>query len=200
MDFNTENKFLDFQRGFTVDFNLATGISEKKITSKRYLSNLQGMVADEKALQDKIAQEGNSLVYEFHEMGVPEKSGDLAFGFSIVYPGKIGNEYYMTKGHFHTILDTAEVYLCLAGHGYMLCENPEGDWMAFELLPGKMVYVPERYAHRSINVGAEEALRTFFVFRADAGHDYGTIETKGYRKLLIERDGKPTVIDNERWR
>ena len=200
MDFNTKNELFDYVRGFTMDFSLVTGISSKKVTSKRYLSNLRGMVSDAEALELKIVEEGDSLVYEFHEMGVPETAGQLAFGCSIVYPGKIGNEYYMTKGHFHTILETAEVYLCLTGHGYMLCENPEGDWMAFELTPGRVVYVPERYAHRSINVGYEDALRTFFCFRADAGHDYGTIETKGYRKLMVEKDGKPTVIDNPKWR
>ena len=69
-----------------------------------------------------------------------------------------------------------------------------------ELTAGKAVYVPKRYAHRSINVSADEQLITFFVFRADAGHDYGTIETKGYRKLLVEKDGEPAIIDNPNWK
>jgi glucose-6-phosphate isomerase len=81
----------------------------------------------------------------------------------------------------------------------MLMETPEGEWDAVELEAGKAVYVPGRWAHRSINV-SDEPLVTFFVFRADAGHDYGTIETKGYRKLIVERDGKPTIIDNPKWK
>jgi glucose-6-phosphate isomerase len=105
----------------------------------------------------------------------------------------------MTKGHFHTILETAEVYYCLSGQGYMMMENPEGDWRALALEAGKAIYVPARYAHRSINVSPDKPLVTFFVFRADAGHDYGSIESKGYRKLLVEKDGQPTVIDNPRW-
>ena len=105
----------------------------------------------------------------------------------------------MTKGHYHTILDTAEVYYCLQGRGYMLMENPEGDWDAKELTPGTAVYVPKRFAHRSINAG-NGPLITFFTFRADAGHDYGTIETKGYRKLLVEKDGKVEIIDNPNWK
>ena len=102
----------------------------------------------------------------------------------------------MTKGHFHPILETAEVYYCFSGHGYMLLENPEGEWSALELTPGKAVYVPRRCAHRSINVDPAEKLVTFYVFPADAGHDYGSIETKGYRKLLVEQDGQPQIIDN----
>jgi glucose-6-phosphate isomerase len=40
---------------------------------------------------------------------------------------------------------------------------------------------------------------TFFAFPAHAGHDYGTIETKGFRKIVVDRGGQPIVIDNPRW-
>ena len=40
----------------------------------------------------------------------------------------------------------------------------------------------------------------FFVYPANAGHDYGTIESKGFRKLVVCRDGKTEIIDNPRWR
>lgn len=141
----------------------------------------------------------NPLIYEFYELNIPETSGDLAFGTSIVYPGKVGKEYFMTKGHFHSILDTAEVYYCLGGMGYMQMENSGGDWDIQKFTPGRAVYVPKGWAHRSINIGKVEPLITFFTFRADAGHDYGTIETKGFKKLVVERDGKPEVIDNPNW-
>ena len=178
-------------------FALETGISGDRVSSKRRLSNLRGMVANEAALEEMIKKE-DALVYEFYEMGVPEHPGDLAFGTTICYPGKVGDEYFMTKGHFHNILDTAEVYLCIAGRGLMLMESPEGDCSHEVLTPGKMVYVPKRYAHRSVNIGKEPFVQ-FFAFRADAGHDYGTIETKGFRKLVVERNGDFAVIDNPRW-
>lgn len=183
-------------RSFT--FDLADGLSPDQPSSKRFLSNLRGMVADEAALEAMIQKE-DSLVYEFYEMDIPEHPGDLAFGSTICYPGKVGDEYFMTKGHFHTILDTAEVYYCLKGKGVMLMENPEGEWAYEVLTPGKMAYVPKRYAHRSVNIGNEPFVQ-FFVFRADAGHDYGTIETKGYRKLVVERGGEFAIIDNPKWK
>jgi glucose-6-phosphate isomerase len=179
-------------------FELETGISKENKSSKRYLSNLRGIVADEAALEEMIKKE-DALVYEFYEMGVPEHSGDLAFGTSICYPGKVGKEYYMTKGHFHNILDTAEVYLCIRGNGLILMENPEGDCSYEVLTPGKMVYVPKRFAHRSVNIGSEPFVQ-FFTFRADAGHDYGTIESKGFRKLVVEQNGNFVVIDNPKWK
>lgn len=183
---------------FNMFFDLKTGMSDEKQATQRVLSNMKGMYADDAAFEAAVKSNDN-LVYEFYELKLPDTPGDLLFGTSIVYPGKVGNEYYMTKGHFHTILDTSEVYYCLSGKGYMLMESPEGDWDAKLMTPGMAVYVPKRYAHRSINVGNEK-LVTFFVFRADAGHDYGTIETKGYRKLIVEKDGEPVIVDNPKWK
>ncbi len=191
------NPAYNWAQGYTIDFDLASGMSKKKETTKRYLSQMKGMFADDAAFDAAVAKE-DALVYEFHEMGAPEDAGDLAFGISITYPGKVGDEYYMTKGHFHTILETAEVYYTLEGEGFMLLENPEGDWSAQPLKPGEVVYVPKRYAHRTINTGTTP-LRTFFVFRGDAGHDYGTIETKGYRNLVVEKNGKPECVPNPKW-
>ncbi|GIP34931.1 glucose-6-phosphate isomerase [Paenibacillus sp. J2TS4] len=183
---------------FVLDFDLMTGLSKTKESTKRPLSKMKGMYADDAAFEAAV-QNNDPLVYEFYELDVPETPGNLLFGTSIVYPGKVGNEYYMTKGHFHTILETGEVYYCLSGNGAMLMENPEGDWDIQYFTPGQAVYVPPRYAHRSINLG-NEPLVTFYAYRADAGHDYGTIETKGYRKLVVEKDGKPEIIDNPKWK
>lgn len=183
---------------FSLPFDLRSGLSNERNTTKRYLSGMNGMFADEEAFRGIVA--GNdALVYEFYELGIPETTGDLLFGTSITYPGKVGNEFFMTKGHFHTVLDTAEVYYCLNGRGYLLMENPEGNWDTQELSPGKAIYVPKRYAHRSVNIGSEP-LVTFFIFRADAGHDYGTIESKGFRKLIVEKDGQAAIVDNPKWK
>ena len=181
------------------DFDLKTGLSKTKASLQRKLSQMKGMYYDKDAYEKALAAE-DTLVYEFYDAGVPESENEVAYGTSITYPGKVGDEYYMTKGHFHTVLETAEIYYCLSGHGYMLMENPEGDWEAVELTPGKALYVPGRYAHRSINISDSEPLVTFFAFPGHAGHDYGSIETKGYRKLIVERNGKPEIIDNPNWK
>lgn len=183
---------------FSMFFDLKTGLSREQQPTRRTLSNMKGMYADVAAFEAAL-KANDELVYEFYELKLPETPGDLLFGSSIVYPGKVGNEYFMTKGHFHAILDTSEVYYCLSGKGYMLMESPEGDWDAKPMTPGEAVYVPKRYAHRSINTG-NERLVTFFVFRADAGHDYGTIEANGYRKLIVEKDGEPVIVNNPRWK
>ena len=105
----------------------------------------------------------------------------------------------MTKGHFHTVLDTAEVYYCLRGQGCMVMETPDGDWAVEPLSPNKGLYVPPRWAHRSVNTGPDEDLVTFFVYPGNAGHDYGSIEAQGFRKLVIDNGSTAEIIDNPRW-
>lgn len=182
-----------------IEFNLTTGLSPTAKPIRRRLSAMKGMYADAGAFEALVGS-GDPLVYEFYDMRLPESAAEIAFGTTITYPGKVGAEYFMTKGHFHEILETGEVYYCLRGSGMMLMENPEGDWEARDMAPGLAVYVPPRYAHRSINVSATEPLVSFFAFRGDAGHDYGTIETQGFRKLVVEQNGNPVVVDSPRWR
>ncbi len=182
---------------FLVDFDLNNGFSKTAETTKRYLSQMKDMFYDVEAAEEILKTE-DPLIYEFYELGFPEREGDLAFGTTILYPGLVGEEYYMTKGHFHTKLETAEVYYTLSGEGYMVMENPEGDTIEIPLVKGQALYVPRRYAHRSVNTG-NEPLVMFFTFDADAGHDYGTIETKGYHKMVVKRQGKAEIVPNPKW-
>ena len=180
------------------DFDTHTGLSTSAAALKRPLSAMAGMYADAAAFDAMVAAD-DLLTYEFFDMGVPSTTGDVAYGTSITYPGKVGDEYFMTKGHFHEVRDTAEIYYCLSGNGFMLMENTEGDVQTAVFASGQAVYVPRGYAHRSINVSATEPLVTFFAFPGNAGHDYGSIETKGFRKLCVERNGTPAFVDNPRW-
>ena len=50
-----------------------------------------------------------------------------------------------------------------------------------------------------MNTGNQEDLVTFFVYPGNAGHDYGTIETQGFRKLALEVKGQLQISDNPRW-
>jgi len=204
---------------FTFDISLPGGVPtayDGHIV--RQLSAMRGQYADQEAYEALLAQ-GDTVLYEVYEMRRPQVAdeyievadeyievagehvglGELLHGTSIVHPGKVGDEYFMTKGHFHSVLNTAEVYYVLQGRGMMVMETPEEEWAVEELRPGRVLYVPPRWAHRSVNTGSED-LVTLFVYPGHAGHDYGTIETRGFRKLVVERDGQPTIVDNPRWR
>src|SRR5512137_307977 len=74
----------------------------------RRLSSMRGQYADHHAYDAQMPQ-GDALLYEVYEFHRPESSGELLHGISIVHPGKVGDEYFMAKGHFHAVVDTAEI-------------------------------------------------------------------------------------------
>jgi glucose-6-phosphate isomerase len=161
----------------------------------RRLSSMRGQYIDQASYSALLERE-DVLLYEVYENVRPSQPGDLIHGVSIVHPGKVGAEYFMTKGHYHALLETAEVYYILEGQGMMVMETPEGEWAVDELTPGRVLFVPPRWAHRSVNTAADRDLVMFFVYPANAGHDYGTIEERGFRKRVIERGGRPCAVDN----
>lgn len=190
----------DVNRPFTLDIlhekNLILSQYDHHVT--RRLSDLKGQFLDQGAFEARLAVE-DPLLYEVYEVRRPEVAGEQFYGLSIVHPGKIGDEYYMTKGHFHNVLATAEVYYCLQGEGMMVMETPLGEWAVETLRPQKVLYVPPGWAHRSVNTSPVEDLVTFYVYPGNAGHDYGSIEKQGFRRLVVDWDGVPRVIDNPRW-
>jgi glucose-6-phosphate isomerase len=163
---------------------------------QRRLTDLRGQFLEN---YQRMLDKENALIYEVYEIKRPEVAGEFLMGISIVHPGKVGREFYMTKGHYHSVLETAEIYHCLRGEGYMVMETPEGDAAVEALAPGRILYVPPRWAHRSICTSAHEDLVTFFAYPGNAGHDYGTIEQQGFRKLVLDGENGVEIIDNPRW-
>lgn len=163
----------------------------------RRLSALKGQFLDQTAY-NKLLAEDDRLIYEVYEVKRPEIEGEFLMGISIVHPGKVGDEFYMTKGHFHTVLETAEIYYCMRGEGFMVMETPEGETSVEPLKPGCVLYVPPRWAHRSVCTSRQEDLVTFFAYPGNAGHNYGTIEQTGFRKLVVDGPNGIEIIDNPR--
>lgn len=184
---------------YTVDVSVKKkGLGEYDNHIVRRLSAMEGQFVDEEAYRRQLEQEDITL-YEVYMLERPPVAGEMRHGMSIVHPGTIGDEFFMTKGHFHEVLETGEIYYCLQGEGMMVMETPEGEWAVEPLEPGSVLYVPPRWAHRSVNTGSAQALVTFFVFPSNAGHDYGSIERQGFRKLVLSRNGKTEIVDNPRW-
>jgi glucose-6-phosphate isomerase len=68
-----------------------------------------------------------------------------------------------------------------------------------KLTSGSVLYVPPRWAHRSVNIKDDEDLVMFFAYPGDAGHNYSTIESQGFRKLILDKNGEAEIADNPRW-
>lgn len=175
-----------FLEPFTVDYNLAAGVMRNPTNHLvRHASDMRGHYRDNAAFE-ALVTDGNPVHYEVFERPVPNEYGHLMFCISDLKAGCVGDECFMTKGHYHTRINTGEIYLALRGRGFMMMKTTDGQCRYEEFVPGRMVYVPPFWGHRSINTG-DEPLISFCVYPADAGHNYGDIEREGFPKRVFRR-------------
>ncbi len=181
---------------FVTEVDFETGkLSTPDYILQRRLSDMAGMYADEDEARRILEAEGDRLIYEVQGIELPLEEGQIPHCTTRILPGAIGGEFHMTKGHFHARREQGELYFGLAGRGMLVLQTEAGEASVVPMQAGSAAYVPPFWAHRTVNVGGDD-----FVFlsawEARAGHDYGTIERDGFRKLVIDRGGKPQVIDN----
>ena len=60
--------------------------------------------------------------------------------------------------------------------------------------PGSVHYIGGHTAHRTANTGST-VLSFGAVWPSDAGHDYDTISQSGFSKILVDVNGRPTLIN-----
>jgi len=160
----------------------------------RRLGELDGIFSDKAAY---AALPADKLVYEV-ESSFPVSDGTeggLFLGITYIHPGKVGQEYFMTKGHFHKIRNRAEIYICMEGEGMLILMNEDKThtW-AEKMEPGSIHYINGYTAHRTANTG--NTVLSFGAFwPSDAGHDYDTISQFGFSKILVDVNGHPTLIN-----
>lgn len=180
-----------------IDFESGVFSPERNIITRK-LSNMNTMYADTDAAAKILDDEGDPIIYEVHVVELPEEEGQILHCTTKIYPGKIGDEYHMTKGHYHSRREQGEVYVGLAGDGYLVMQTESGETSTIPMKAGTAAYVPPYWAHRTVNVGTEPFV-FFAAWAGEAGHDYSTIERDGFRKLLVEKDGALHIIDNPKY-
>lgn len=182
---------LDAADGF-VEIQLGEAMLVGRPRIERRLSDLRGSFHDDAAYEAAL-QRGDPLIYAVSSVEPASGEGQMHYGLGVLYPGKIGREYHLTKGHYHARRSAAEVYIGLQGEGQMLLEDEaSGASRMVPLHKHAVVYVPGFTAHRTVNTGGEP-LVYLGIYPADAGHDYGSIASKNFRMVILERDGAPAM-------
>ncbi|WP_052891523.1 glucose-6-phosphate isomerase family protein [Thermogemmatispora carboxidivorans] len=181
---------------FSLTLDITSG-QLKPATShvQRRLSHMRGMYGDAVAEQTLLEQD-DPLIYEVFQYDVPNDNGQLLVCTTVLYPGQVGNEYYMTKGHYHVKADAAEVYLVLSGCGKLLMQVDD-RFSVLDIGPGTVAYVPPYWAHRTVNTGRTPCV-FLAVYPADAGHDYGRIERDGFLQRVVAHAGEPRLISTHK--
>lgn len=158
----------------------------------RQIKDLKGIFQDKEAFNQMNPDEVAYEVSSFLPVGEGTPGG-LYFGITYLHPGKVGNEYFMTKGHFHANIDRAEYYWGLTGEGMLLFMDEERNVWAEKMFPGSLHYIPGGMAHRVANTGSR-LLSFAACWPSDAGHNYEEIATNGFARRLVEKNGVPHLI------
>jgi len=179
---------------FTTLLDLRAGLLDpQREVVERRLSDMRGMYLEE-------PEEGEDApIYRVYGIPVPATTDNVLSSTTVIEPGTVGREYFMTKGHFHQIRGRAEIYIGLAGEGRLVMATEDGRVAVEPMRAGTINYVPGGWAHRSVNVG-DDPLVFFAAYPGDAGHDYDTIEERGFPVLVVRGDDGPEVVANPRYR
>ncbi|MEM3074872.1 MAG: glucose-6-phosphate isomerase family protein [Candidatus Pacearchaeota archaeon] len=146
-------KYKDTIKNFEINFD------NKKI---RKLKDLKGIFMNFNLSEKKIL---NEIVYETYT----KKLSPINLTLTILYPGKINEEFYMTKGHIHKT-KTPEFYILIEGKGILLTQKGN-KIKTTNMKRGKIELIYGDWAHRIINTGNKK-MKVMTIYHENSKPDY----------------------------
>lgn len=164
------------------------------------LSNVRDHFADQQEVM-RILQLEDPIIYEFTSIKKYDNHALLSLGITVIRSGKVGDEFYMTKGHFHDCEnDGDEVYYVQSGIGLLLLQSWQGDFKILEMKPGTILYTPSGWAHRTVNIGNEN-LVFLSIWPAATEYDYQEIlDRGGFPRRIVEQNHVSVAADNPKFK
>jgi len=184
----------------------------KDYTKQHYAERTQEKMKD--VLMNPAA-EGPAVHYHMVRGGTDQRNN------TVWEPGKVGEEYIKTYGPYH-VGKLDETYWVLFGEGIVLVQkravdesgNPKNDEIsemyAVHVKSGDAIFIPAEWGHLVANI-----CPTFFVTADDSpvnfeevdpvslpGHaDYEAVKAmQGFAYYVVEREGKPALVKNEKYK
>ncbi len=160
--------------------------------STRTIGGLQGYFLDETV---RMAMDQSSPAYRVQAFE-PEKEGTpgaICLATTTLYAGMVGDEYFLTRGHFHVNEDRPELEVTVNGTGFLVLMDATGKTWTESMSAGSVHHVPPATAHRVANIGVEPLVFISY-WPSETGHDYAPIAERGFGIRVRQVDGKPTVV------
>lgn len=159
--------------------------------ARKTIGELGGVFVDANAWQ-QVAPSTLAYTVAAHFPVADGAEGGLFFGVSMIEPGVVGEEFFMTRGHFHAKRDRGEYYWGESGEGLLILMAEDRKGRVEKVRPGSLHYIPGHTAHRLVNTGTTQ-LRVGACWPSDAGHDYDTIAKNGFSIRVFSRKGEVVV-------
>jgi glucose-6-phosphate isomerase, archaeal len=152
------------------------------VESRRTVGDLAGYWQD----ADAAATLADELLY-VTQTWLPVADGTegaILWGNTTLMPGVVGEEYFMTRGHWHVKRDRCEICITVSGTGALLLMDENRQTTVEPMSPGSSHYIPGHLAHRTVNNGTEP-LVFLCAWPADCGHQYDAILQDGFSRRLL---------------
>jgi glucose-6-phosphate isomerase, archaeal len=123
--------------------------------------------------------------------------GGQFWGSTVIEPGQVGSEYFMTHGHFHQKRDRTEFYGTVEGEGALILMSENRETRMEVMSAGSLHFIPPHTAHRVANTGSVP-LRFVACWPSDAGHDYESVRKVGFGARMLNVQQKPALVRCDR--
>jgi glucose-6-phosphate isomerase, archaeal len=97
--------------------------------------------------------------------------GAVLWASTKIFPGKVGDQHFMTRGHWHLKPTHGELIIVASGTGELVLKSRDGTITKVALAPGVTFHINGDLAHRTINTGTDPLI-FWCAWPADCGHDY----------------------------
>jgi glucose-6-phosphate isomerase len=181
-----------------VNLDSATGVlsGEGVVETVRTIGDLKGVFADE-AAREAMEQAQVAYRVQAYEPCPEGTPGAVCAATTFLEPGLVGDEYLMTRGHFHINEDRPELEVTIAGEGMLVLMSEDRATRVEPMRPGSVHHVPPRTAHRVANTGSEPLVFVSY-WASETGHDYAAIRAHGFSARVRQVDGRPALIKVDR--
>lgn len=133
-----------------------------------------------------------TVVYELTVKEASPEEGHLLWGHVLLNPGRVNDEYFMTRGHFHNNDHTEEYVLCMNGYGFLMYLDKDGNCWCEEMEEGSLHHIPEGVGRRIINL-SDEPMHLSFCVPANAGTKEFNFKDGVFPCRIYEDQGEPAI-------
>jgi glucose-6-phosphate isomerase len=180
-----------------VDWGTGLLIGKEQLQeSVKTLGQLENIFLNEEA---RRAMDPRTVVYRVQAWCplAEGTEGGQFWGSTVIEPGQVGSEYFMTHGHFHQKRDRTEFYGTIRGEGAIILMSENRETRMEVMSAGSLHFIPPHTAHRVANTGSVP-LRFVACWPSDAGHDYESIRKVGFGARMLNVQQEPALVRCDR--